>query len=200
MAMPIVAPRNRPIPVSVVITRFSLVTKKTMYADSQVNGVCRAMEMMVTTTTPSTSRRVMVARPGNGDSSHQSHCRESTGANRENRGELRKGRPAIPGWVKLLILRYLCLLLFNSFDHSHRRSPHAEQFRVRVFNFNAHGESLRDVNPVQLALHVRQTVRNIDLVGWLDRPADSVHLSSKLAIWRSGQIDIYRRTRREVAN
>src|SRR5206468_5390569 len=93
--------------------------------DSQVNEVCRAMEMMVTTTTPSTSRRVMVARPGNGDSSRQSHCRESTGENRENRGELRKGRPSIPGWVKLLILRYLCLLLFNSFDHSHRRSPRA---------------------------------------------------------------------------
>src|SRR5712671_882526 len=67
----------------------------------------------------------MVARPGNGDSSRQSHCRESTGENRENRGELRKGRPSIRGWIKLLILCYLCLLLFNSFDHSHRRSPRA---------------------------------------------------------------------------
>src|SRR5713226_1529181 len=92
-------------------------------------------------------------------------------------------------------------ILFRfSLDDGHRRSAHAEQFRVRVFDFNANRESLRDVNPVQLALHVRQTVRNIDLVGWLDRPADSLYLTDKATRRHGGEIDLHRSARRHVAN
>src|SRR5258706_10617647 len=77
----------------------------------------------------------------------------------------------------------------HSLNDGHRGGAHAEQLWRRVFDFDAHREPLGDMHPVQLAPHVRQTVRNINLVGRLDRPADAMHFSGKMAIGRGGQID-----------
>src|SRR5262247_911958 len=63
-AIATVAPTTRATAVIVVTTRFSLVTKNTMYAEYAVIGVCSAMEMTTTRTTAMTRRSIMASRPG----------------------------------------------------------------------------------------------------------------------------------------
>src|SRR5262245_2667608 len=102
-AMPTVAPMVVPIPVTVVSTRFSLVTKKTRYAETAVDGVCKAMEMMVTATAPITIRKVILSRPGNGASSrrsqgsHVERCRGVKVWERKVIRSMRDGRPLDDG-------------------------------------------------------------------------------------------------------
>ena len=43
-------------------------------------------------------------------------------------------------------------------------------------------------------------MRNIDLVGWLDRPGDSLYLTDKATRRHGGEIDLHRSARRHVAN
>src|SRR5262245_57746136 len=131
--MAIVAPTASPIPVIVVIPRFSFVTKKTMYVENAVSGVCKVIEMIVTTTTPTTSRRVMAARPGAGANS----CRSQE-------------RPSRCGVAKVSVAALIPLVRDGSpLDDGDGRRAHAEQVRVRVFDFDAHGKTLRDMHPVQ---------------------------------------------------
>src|SRR6185369_10910166 len=55
------------------------------------------------------------------------------------------------------------------------------------------------MHPIQLALHVREPMRNINLVSWLHRPANSLHFSTKATGGYSRQIDIHLGTRPEMA-
>src|SRR6266478_2708619 len=104
-----VRPISPTTPASVVTFLFSLEIKKAMYAEVASCGTCRVIEMITQRTVPPMRISVLTLRSCDGASSRRSHCsRESTGENRENRGELGKGRLSIPGWVELLILCYLC--------------------------------------------------------------------------------------------
>src|SRR5262249_46150151 len=49
----------------------------------------------------------------------------------------------------------MALFRWRTFDDRDGRGAHPEKILVRIFDFDAHGEPLRDAHPVQLTLHVR---------------------------------------------
>src|SRR5262245_8133047 len=136
-----VAPTIKPTAERVVLARFSLVTKRTMNAETAVDGVCSAIEITVTATTPATIRRVIVSRPGGGDNSRRNQKSQSA----TDLGERLAARALMP-----LARRRRRL------DYRDGGCAHAEQSWVRVFNFDPHRKPLGDLDPIQLALDVRQ--------------------------------------------
>src|SRR5262249_10821693 len=112
--------------------------KKTMYALMASSGTCSAIEMITQSTTPTTSIAVLRSRKGSGASSCLSQPIQSESIGRASRNVV---------LMELFGRRTL--------DDRDRGRAHAEKILVRIFDFDAHGKTLRDAHPVQLALHVR---------------------------------------------
>src|SRR5882724_7507165 len=71
----------------------------------------------------------------------------------------------------------------RTFDDRDRGRAHPEKIGIGILDFDAHGESLRDAHPIQLAFHIRNAGRRqIDLAFGLHRPSDSLNLSAEALI------------------
>src|SRR5882724_11582821 len=81
-----VRPISPTTPARVVTFLFSLEIKKAMYAEVASCGTCRVIEMITQRTVPPMRISGLTLRSCDGASSRRSHCRESTGENRGNRG------------------------------------------------------------------------------------------------------------------
>ena len=78
----------------------------------------------------------------------------------------------------------------RTFDDRNRGRAHAEKILVRIFDFDTNGESLRDSDPIQFALHIRDTGgRQIDLAFGLHCPSDSLHSSTEALVRRGREVN-----------
>src|SRR5262249_6229415 len=76
-----------------------------------------------------------------------------------------------------------------------------EKIGVGIFDFDAYWESLRHADPVQFALHVRNSRRRqIDLAFGLNCPTDSLHSATEALVRRRREIDNRLASRRHMLN
>ena len=140
--MAIVTPMSPPTPTMVVASLLGFETKKIMYAVIASSGTCNAIEMMTHKTVPATMMAVLISRVRVGASSCRNQPTQSESIGRAPRNVSLMSLPAR-----------------RTLDDCDRGRAHAEKILIRIFDFDADWESLRDADPIQLAFDIRNPRR-----------------------------------------
>src|SRR5262245_58770617 len=147
------------------------------------------MHSTTVTTHAMTMRTVPIARPGNGASSRRRNA-SSCGSRSAGSGAVsaRSIRQEIGARWRF------CLSLISE-DDRHGRGADAEGVgRLRVVDVDAHGEALRDVDPVELAPKGGDPGRDA-LVLRIHRPADALDRAPESPAWIGHEVDLGRHAR-----
>src|SRR5262249_13254441 len=133
-------------PKSSVSPASSLTTRSATHTESCASGTWSAMHSTSVTAHAMTMRTVPIARPGSGASSRRRNS-ISCGSRGAGSGAVSamamRRTSAVSGRLRLVPLAE---------DDRHGRCADAEEIRgLRVVDVDAHGEALRDVDPVELA-------------------------------------------------